>query len=211
MNDRKYKAQKNAILEKARELFWQKGYDGTSLKDIASACGFEASNIYYYYKNKEDILFEALRIELDRLVGDTKQLKENTAKNPVDRLKIFIDTEVKTHLGKHRLQGMLIDSELRNLSPQHRRKVIELRNKHDDILSQIITDGIKQGYFRDIDVKLAVYTISSAIIRSRVWFSPTGRVSLPAYSDFIFQFMLSALRSDKIPLPETTPEPTRSD
>ena len=199
MKNRKYEAQKNEILEVARTLFWEKGYDGTSLKDIASACGFENTNLYYYYKNKEEILFEALRIELDTLVNDTKYLGKKDSGSPVERLKSFIDIELKKHLGEHRLQGMLIDSELRKLDPRHRRKIVSLRDKHDAILSQIITDGINHGDFRDINVKLTVYTISSAIIRSRIWFSSTGTISLPEYSDFIFQFALNAIRSDPVP------------
>ncbi len=205
MKKQKYKAQQNEILEKARELFWEKGYQGTSLKDIADACGFENTNVYYYYKNKEEILFEALRSELEELVKDTKQLEDDIDKNPVEKLKLFIDTEVKRHLGKHRLQGMLTDSELSHLNPRHRRTVIELRNQHDEILSQIISDGIAQGYFRDLDVKLAVYTISSAIIRSRIWFSPKGRVSVQEYADFIYQFSLHALSAGKIPANKTIP------
>ena len=199
MKKQKYKAQQNEILEKARDLFWEKGYEGTSLKDIANACGFENTNVYYYYKNKEDILFETLRIELDTLVDDTKQLEGNIEKSPVAKLQAFIYTEVKKHLGEHRLQGMLTDSELSHLNPVHKRKIIELRNKHDEILSQIISDGVTQGYFREIDVKLTVYTISSAIIRSRLWFSPTGRVSIQEYADFIIQFVLHALSAGKIP------------
>jgi hypothetical protein len=100
---------------------------------------------------------------------------------------------------------MLTDSELSHLNPRHRRTVIELRNQHDEILSQIISDGIAQGYFRDLDVKLAVYTISSAIIRSRLWFSPTGRVSVQEYADFIYQFTLHALSAGKLPANQTIP------
>ncbi len=199
MKKNKFQVQKEEILEIARKLFWEKGYEGTSLKDIATSCGFEASNIYYYYKNKEEILYEMLRVELDRLVSETLPLKDNTTMNPVERLKQFIDTEVKVHLGEHRLQGMLIDSELKNLNKAHLKKVVELRHQHDDILEKIINDGINQGYFRDIDVKLAVYTISSALIRSRMWFSSTGRVSLQKYSDFIFKFMKDAMSNDKMP------------
>jgi AcrR family transcriptional regulator len=201
MKNRKYEAQKNEILEIARTLFWEKGYDGTSLKDIADVCGFENTNLYYYYKNKEEILFEALRVELDTLVNDTKYLLKKDSGSPVERLKSFIDIELKKHLGEHRLQGMLIDSELRKLEPRHRRKIVSLRDKHDAILSQIITDGIDHGDFRKINVKLTVYTISSAIIRSRIWFSSTGSVSLPKYSDFIFQFALNAIRADPVPGP----------
>ncbi|MBN2239910.1 MAG: TetR family transcriptional regulator [Dehalococcoidales bacterium] len=195
MKNRKYEAQKNEILEVARKLFWEKGYDGTSLKDIGSACGFENTNIYYYYKNKEEILFEALRIELDSLVNGTKHLKKPDSGNPVERLKRFIDIELKKHLGEHRLQGMLIDSELNNLTPEHRNEVVSLRDEHDDILSQIISDGIGQRYFREVNVKLTVYTVSSAIIRSRIWFSPTGSVSIQDYADFIFQFTFNAIKS----------------
>lgn len=204
MKKKKYKAQQSEILEKARDLFWEKGYEGTSLKDIANACGFENTNVYYYYKNKEDILYEALRIELDTLVDDAKQLEESAEKSPVEKLKAFIQAEVKKHLGEHRLQGMLTDTELSHLNPAHKRKIIELRNEHDEILSQIISDGIKQGYFRDIDVKLTVYTISSAIIRSRLWFSPTGRVTIEEYADFIFEFVLHALSIGKISAPAAT-------
>lgn len=198
MKNRKYEAQKNEILEVARTLFWEKGYDGTSLRDIASACGFENTNLYYYYKNKEEILFEALRIELDALVSETKYLIKKDSGSPTERLKSFIDIELKKHLGEHRLQGMLIDSELRKLDPRHRRKIVSLRDKHDAILSQIITDGINYGDFREINVKLTVYTISSAIIRSRIWFSSSGSVSLREYSDFIFQFTLNAIRSNRV-------------
>ena len=205
MKNRKYEAQKSEILDIARKLFWEKGYDGTSLKDIAGSCGFETTNIYYYYKNKEEILFEALRVELDTLVAETKHLREKDPGNPVERLKSFIDIELKKHLGEHRLQGMLIDSELSKLIPKHRRKIVSLRDKHDEILSQIITDGIGQGYFRDIDVKLTVYTVSSAIIRSRIWFSPTGNVSIREYSDFIFQFTLHAISSGTTTSPASSP------
>ena len=82
MHNRKYIAQQNEILDIARKLFWEKGYDGTSLKDIATECGFETSNLYYYYKNKEGILFEALRIELDTLVSETLHLKEKDSGVP---------------------------------------------------------------------------------------------------------------------------------
>lgn len=200
MKNKKFMIQKDEILETARNLFWKKGYDATSLKDIATSCGFEASNIYYYYKNKEEILYEALRVELDRLVGETIELQETDTLNPVERLQKFIETEVKIHLGEHRLQGMLIDSELKNLNEEHVRKIIELRNEHDDILAKILSDGISQGYFKEIDIKLAVYTISSVIIRSRMWFSPTGRVSLQKYADFVFQFVNSALTVEKTPI-----------
>ncbi len=195
MKKQKYTAQKNEILEKARDLFWKKGYDGTSLKDIAAACGFETTNIYYYYKNKEEILFEALNVELVNLVEDTGHLKNPESESAVERLRLFIDIEIKKHLGEHRLQGMLIDSELSNLSAPHRRKIVALRNKHDEILSQIITDGIEEGVFRDTNVKLTVYTIASAIIRSRIWYSPSGSISLQEYSDFLFDFAFRAVKA----------------
>ena len=57
-------ASKAAIISVAIDLFWENGYMGTSLRDIAEACGFEAANLYNYFRSKEQLLYEAMQEEL---------------------------------------------------------------------------------------------------------------------------------------------------
>jgi len=186
--------QKALILEKAGELFWDRGYDNTSIRQIAGACGFQSSNIYYYFHNKEHILFELMSKEVSQLVRSIKHLEKDGSGSCVDRLrsliKIHCDLTLKNRKSSLRL---LPDVELKRLSPRHRASVMQRRDAYDRILRKIIRSGIDRGEFAQIDEKLADFCIASVIVRSRIWFSPEGEYSVDEIADFILNFVTKGL------------------
>jgi len=186
--------QKALIVEKAGSLFWDKGYDNTSIRDIARACGFESSNIYYYFRNKEQILFQVIWQDINQLVESIQHLEKDNSRSPVDRLRSLIEIHVDLMLRNQKSSLRLLpDAELKRLAPRHRASVIKARDEYDQILREIIRAGIAQGKFAKIDEKLAGFAIASAITRSRIWFSPKGKYSVEEISDFIFDFMTKGL------------------
>ncbi len=191
--------QKALILEKAGALFWDRGYDNTSIRQIARACDFKSSNIYYYFRNKEHILFELMSKEVNQLVRSIRHLEEDESGSCVDRLrslvKIHCDLTLKNRRSSLRL---LPDTELKRLSPRHRAKVIEARDAYDRILRKIIHSGIDTGDFAQIDEKLAAFSIASVIVRSRIWFSPKGTYSVQGIADFIFDFVTKGLAASNL-------------
>jgi AcrR family transcriptional regulator len=186
--------QKALILEKAGALFWDRGYDNTSIRQIARDCGFESSNIYYYFRNKEHILFELISEEINQVVRSIKHLEGDESGSPVDRLrsliKIHCDLTLKNRRSSLRL---LPDTELKRLSPRHRASIIRARDAYDRILRKIIRSGIDRGDFAQIDEKLADFSIASVIVRSRIWFSPKGKYTVEEIADFIFNFVTKGL------------------
>jgi len=72
--------------------------------------------------------------------------------------------------------------------------VIELRDLYDSILRDIVIDGIKGGYFINWDEKLVGFYIASILVRSRIWFSPKGRLSAEEAGDSIADFVLKAIQ-----------------
>ncbi len=190
-------AQKKKILDKARELFWVKGYDKTSIRNIAGACGFEPSNVYNYFSNKEQLLYEILREGLERQVSLIADLENDSAHSPVERLRMLIQRNIHHVLGYRRSSGLLFDVGLKNLSPARRKKIIEYRDAYDRIMRKVIRDGVESGDFAEVDDKLAGFAITSIITRSRVWFSSRGRLSADQIADFMFEFVLNGLRSGK--------------
>ena len=72
---------RNTIMSKARALFGKKGYNNTTVRDIANAYGCEPANIYNFFPSKEDILFEILSIEMEAIVEPIREITENDKRN----------------------------------------------------------------------------------------------------------------------------------
>lgn len=188
--------QKKKILDNARTLFWTKGYDKTSLRDIARSCGFEPSNVYNYFKNKEQLLFEVLQEGLNRQLSLIADLEEDTTSRPVERLRTLIKRNIHHVLGYRRSSGLLFDVGLKNLSPAHRKQIIQMRDVYDRVLRKILRDGMNSGDFIDMDEKLLSYAITSIIARSRIWFSSRGRLSADEIAEFTFNFVMKGVIRD---------------
>jgi AcrR family transcriptional regulator len=183
------------ILDSARVLFWKKGYPGTSMVHLANACECKPANIYNYFKSKEEILFEVLREEMEKIVAPVDHLEDDNSHPPLDQLLFFIRNHVNVTLSYRRSAKMLFDIELGHLSPDKREVIIDMRRKYDRILCNIIERGIEAGVFAPGNTKLAAYSIASIIARSRVWYSPRGSLTPNQIGEFIFEFVVSGLRA----------------
>jgi AcrR family transcriptional regulator len=184
---------KSWILDKAGVLFWQKGYHSTSMKDIAAACDCKAANIYNYFKGKEDILFEVIKDITERAVNSVSHLEDDETTSPVDQLKSFIDNHLGVLVQMKKSSVLISDTGLQNLTRDHRRIIVELRDTYDRIMTKIIRRGIESGDFTVKDEKVTVYLISSVIIRSTIWFSSKGRLSAEEVSDIMFDFVYKGI------------------
>jgi AcrR family transcriptional regulator len=189
--------QREKMLAKASTLFWEKGYGGTSMRDIAKCYGCKPANIYNFFKNKEEILFEFLYTQNKRLIEMIKHFEDDRTTNPRDQLREFIFIHLNHSLSYQKTSRSLFDSGLERLSPANRKKVIGFRDIYDRILSGIIQRGMLIKEFGEIDAKLAARNIASMIVRTIIWFSPKGQLSVNDIADFIFKFSLNGLRGQR--------------
>jgi AcrR family transcriptional regulator len=188
---------KRKMLNKARTLFWSKGYNATSVRDIARAYGCKPANVYNFFSKKEDILYEVLLEEMEQIVNPIKVLEEDDTSNPETQLRMLIESHLKVTLSYRRSAKLLFDVELDNLSTVQRKKIVGMRDHYDRIIRKIIGRGIKAGCFWNIDPKLAGFTIASMITRTRIWYHPQKGVTVSQLADFIYQFALNGLRGSK--------------
>jgi len=188
--------QKANMLEIARRLFWEKGYNATSMRDIALSYGCRPANIYNFFSDKEEILFEVLREEMEQIINPIKHLEEDDGSSPIEQLKFIIASHLKVTLSYRRSAKMLFDVALDSLSPDKRKKIIDFRDTYDRIIRKVIRRGIDTGYLPEVDVRLAGFMIASMITRTRIWFHPKKGVSVSDLTDFIFNFAFQGLRGD---------------
>jgi AcrR family transcriptional regulator len=186
--------QKAKMLEAARRLFWEKGYNATSMREIAIAYGCRPANIYNFFSDKEEILFEVLREEMEQIIHPIKHLEEDDGSSPVEQLKFIIESHLKVTLSYRRSAKLLFDVALDSLSPSKRKKIVDFRDTYDRIIRKVIHRGIDTGHFPEVDVRLAGFMIASMITRTRIWFHSKKGVSVSELSDFISEFAFNGLR-----------------
>ena len=182
------------MLEAARRLFWEKGYNATSMREIAIAYGCRPANIYNFFSDKEEILFEVLREEMEQIINPIKHLEEDDGTGPIEQLKFIIESHLKVTLSYRRSAKLLFDVALDSLSPDKRKKIVDFRDTYDRIIRKVIHRGIDTGHFPEVDVRLAGFMIASMITRTRIWFHSKKGVSVSELSDFISEFAFNGLR-----------------
>jgi AcrR family transcriptional regulator len=194
-NQNKRLNQKNMILNKAGLLFWEKGYNRTSMRDIARVCGCEPGNIYNYFNSKEQLLYEALRTATRQVVSAVvNQSEADIGTTPDEQLRSLVKLATVNALGIGRTSRLLPDVELRNLSPRHQKEIIKLRDSFDKGIRAVIRRGIESGDFAETDERLVNFAIAAIITRSRMWFSTGGRLSAEEIAEFFAGFVSNSLK-----------------
>jgi len=185
---------KELILNAARTLFLEHGYDRTTMRDIARVCDFESPNIYNYFRNKEQLLFEVIKDAHLRALSAIKPLENDDVTPPAEQISLLIKNSFAEVVGWTQTTRLAIDSELRHLKGSHRRKILALRSEYDRCLRNVIRRGIDANEFANADEKIVGFFITSLIIRSTLWFSPQGQYSADEIADMMFNFVLHGMK-----------------
>jgi AcrR family transcriptional regulator len=185
------------MLNLARKLFWEKGYNATSMRDIAQAYGCKPANIYNFFSQKEDLLYEVLLEEMEQIITPITHLEKDAQTHPVDQLRSVIESHLRITLSYRRSAKLLFDVGLDQLPRQRRQTIVAMRDRYDQIIRNIIQRGMDLGLFPAVNKKLAGFMIASMITRSRLWYHPNKGVSISDLIEFIVNFSLYGLAGTK--------------
>jgi AcrR family transcriptional regulator len=179
------------ILKSAATAFRTRGYHATSVDDIAQALRMTKGSLYYYFKNKEEILYVCHDHTLDLLLRTLKGIQASD-QTPVEKLRAVIVSFVE--LMTEELHGTAaVTLDLNELSPPLRRKITAKRDRFDHAVRRIIRDGIEKGVFRRVDPKFATFAIMGSINWIPHWFSPDGRADSKAIGEAYADFFVGGL------------------
>jgi TetR/AcrR family transcriptional regulator, cholesterol catabolism regulator len=190
------------IVAAATQLFSEKGYRGTTMRDLGQALGIHAGSIYVHIKSKEDVLFEicnGLSARHQRDVAEVDALEVE----PVEKLRELC----------HRLMGLIAENraaatvyfhEWRNLDQTRQRQIVEKRDAFEATLRRLISECTADGSFRRLDVKLAGISLVSIFNWTYQWYSPDGPQTADEIAEVVFDFLVhgfAASRSEGIRVP----------
>lgn len=162
---------KREILEAASRVFRRKGLHASGMRDIAAELDMAVGNLYYYFRDKEDLL---AFIQQTTLAG----LLRLAAR--VEALDLRVDGKLWLLIAGHvallneTIPGSLAHLEVEALGEERRRPIQEGRDEYERTFRRLIAEGIASGVFRTSDPKVAELAILGAANWSVKWFRPDG-------------------------------------
>jgi AcrR family transcriptional regulator len=190
-----YEQRREAIVEKAADLFARTGFRGASVSDLAAACETSKSLLYHYYPSKEDVLYAVMASHIDQLVEDVLEAsgRDATAR---DRLVALIHAFMRHYVGAAARQKVLLN-ELDNL-PAERRSAIVAKQRQ-------VVDAV-QGLLEELDPALTAVKGRSRVKTmllfgminwTHTWFDAAGPMSADEIADMALAMILGDPERDE--------------
>jgi len=165
--------QRNRVYEVAAEVFHRKGYDNTSMSDVATAAGLTKAGLYHHISSKESLLFTILDYGLDltdaNVVEPLKKIED-----PLERLMLMIELHLKLVLEQRNLEVTGLLHECKTLSDSDRVKLNRRKKKYVQMTTKLI-DGVTKKYnVKDVDSKLAAFALLGMLNWTYQWYKASG-------------------------------------
>jgi len=193
--------QREKLLSIAGNLFWEKGYLGTSIDDIAKGAKVNKALIYYYFKNKAYILFEIATKYTEELIEQSLPIVKSNMK-PGEKLKSFLFNHILFVFKNLELPGG--GRERRCLPPKLLKIYIGLRDRYEGMFREILEEGVSQGEFRCTDIRLTSLFILGFLNNITFWYKPGGRLRPEELAREAYVFISKTLNPEKNSIPEIT-------
>ena len=189
----KTELKREAILRSAARAFSRTGYHGTSMEDIGESLLMTKGALYYYFKDKEDILFACHDYSLSQVLDNLARVEALEA--PVEEK---VATLIVAHVGVmlDTLQGSAMALDFTALSEPLLARVIEKRDRFEKGFRKLIEQGIRSGTFRAVDAKLATFMILGGINWIAKWYRSGGSYDVRTIGQTYADLFVSALRSN---------------
>ena len=179
------------ILKSAAAAFRRLGYHGATVEEIAAALRMKKGNLYYYFRNKEEILFACHQYSLDRLLELLDDV-ERSGLPAEAKLRRLIVAFVHTILDE--LHGTALFLDLEALTPSHLKTVIARRDTFDRGVRRLLEEGMAAGTFAANDAKLLAFAIFGSVNWIPRWFNPEGAASSEDIANRFADYLIAGLK-----------------
>lgn len=163
----RFEFQRDRILRAAAACFNQKGYSGTSLKDVARQLGLTDAALYYYVRNKEELVYQCYLRAADLGHRAMERARESDGSG-FERAFLYIRNHVEIMVGD--AGPVAIMSEVPSLKPAHRNEILAISRRHSLAFEEILSNGIRDGSIADCDVRMTGNAVMGAINWIPKWF-----------------------------------------
>jgi AcrR family transcriptional regulator len=179
---------KEEILRSAAQVLAEKGYHGTTMEEIAAKLLMTKGSMYYYFKNKDDLLYHCHQMIMDISLEQIDEVV-NSSLNPIEKLR----SAIKGHIllaTSEKSMFMVMDKPNQNFSDVQLQEVLEVRKKYSHYFDRIINEGIAKQVFENVDIRMVRMIILGALNWIQEWYNQGGPQSADEISDSFSNYLL---------------------
>ena len=173
----------------AVELFYERGYENTTLDAVAERLGVTKPFIYAYFSSKAELLAEICGRGISSSLAAVDDALAR-GEGPTATLQILSENFVASVLDNQKHIAVLTREE-KNLDPADYARINEKRRQFDHRLTALLRQGVEAGEFDVADPHLASLAIGGLVSWAYVWYRPAGRLSVPNLSAEMAKLILA--------------------
>ena len=162
------------------------------MEQVAEQLGLVKGNIYYYFKDRQDLIFHChvrcLEMSLEALAAVNKMKA-----SPAERLRQLLVRHIEIIVGSDYGGALLADMD--EMKPDQRRRYIAMRDQFEAAVRKLIQEGASKGEFRRTNVALSGFAILGSINWMPKWYRPEGALKPRATAEWFADFFLRALKA----------------
>ncbi len=195
MRDQVMAFKREQILLEAGELFYELGYQRTTLEMVAKRLGVTKPFIYYHFKDKAEILAEISKRGISN-GNDVMRLSLAGSGTASTRLYEASKAIVRTVLHSQHHTAIFF-REQKNYDPAMREQLETLHREFDELLSRLLEEGVARGEFRIADIRLCSLAIGGMVNWAYTWYRESGRLSVEELCEGMAQLVLQMVGAAK--------------
>lgn len=188
LKEKKNAKKKEDMIRSAAKIVTSKGYHGATMEDIAAELLMTKGALYYYFDNKEDLIYQCHELVLSQAISTLeKYLKENISS--VEKLKKAIVTHIEFAITEKETFNLIIKPE-HTFSKEQLSPMLEKRQMYASIFDRIIQEGIDNGEFKITETKMIRMMLLGAMNWIQQWYSPEGKRSKEEISEIYAEHLV---------------------
>ena len=181
-----------AILQQAARLIYLKGFDGTSMQDIADACGMTKAGLYHHIATKEALLLAIMHYGMDlfeeRVMGPVKDIGD-----PLARLKATLANNVRLVTLDSTKEVTIILHEHSTLTGDAKAEINARKKQYVQFLERTFEEAMAKGQIRKVDATLAAFSFLGTVLWTYKWYRSDGALSPEQLADGIGDLFFNGL------------------
>lgn len=186
-------SRKEQIRQVAQNMFRDRGFAATSMRDLAGAVGIEPASLYSHIKSKEQIL-NSICMQMAEEFMDANSGIEVLNYNPEVKLKKAINNHLQVVMDNADAAAVFFH-DWKFLTGENLEKFKSKQRNYEWIFQKIVTEGVEKGQFKNKHIKFTVNTIFSSINWIWDWYSPAGQVSPQEMKENLIEYVVNGIKA----------------